>query len=109
MICATTSTASESSPATPRARRPGEPAGRRSSSGSREAVGVDGVAGAAGAAAPGGAGRSPFVVELVVADVVERLDDRRAVEALLNDLAAAELVRFEQFLNAVDRRPRWEE
>ena len=75
MTSATTSTAPGSSPATPSARRLGRALG------------------------------SPFVVELVVADVVEGLDDRRPVEPVLNDLAAAVPAVLEQLLNAVDRRP----
>src|SRR5713101_5399903 len=48
---------------------------------------------------------SAFVFKLVVADVVEGLDDRRPHEPALDDLAAAVSTIFEHLLNAVDRRP----
>src|SRR6266699_4589697 len=46
-----------------------------------------------------------FVFKLVVADVVEGLDDRRPHELALDDLAAAVATILEHLLNAVDRRP----
>src|SRR5258708_29516150 len=48
---------------------------------------------------------SAFVFKLVVADVVEGLDDRRPNAPALDDLAAAVSTSFEQHLNAVDGRP----
>src|SRR5439155_11381492 len=48
---------------------------------------------------------SALVFELVVANVVEGLDDRRPHEPALDDLAAAVSMILEQLLNAVDRRP----
>src|SRR5260370_18798477 len=48
---------------------------------------------------------SAFVFKLVVADVVEGLDDRRPHEPALDDLAAALLSIFEHLLNAAARRP----
>src|SRR5438132_1665600 len=48
---------------------------------------------------------SAFVFKLVVADVVEGLDDRRPHEPALDDLAAAVSTIFEHLLNAVDGRP----
>src|SRR5260221_912885 len=49
--------------------------------------------------------RSAFVFELVVANVVEGLDDRRPHEPALDDLAAAVSMIFEHLLNAVDGLP----
>src|SRR6202790_3454193 len=48
---------------------------------------------------------SAFVFELMVANVVEGLDDRRPHEPALDDLTAAVSMILEHLLNAVDRRP----
>src|SRR5436190_11683033 len=52
-----------------------------------------------------GADRSALVLEVVVADLVQRLDDRGPGEPVGDDLAAAALGVLEQFLYAVNRRP----
>src|SRR5258706_2549638 len=49
--------------------------------------------------------RSAVVVQLIVADVVEGLDDCRPHEPALDDLATAVTMILEQLLHAVDGRP----